>query len=279
MQVYRTFSDLKLFLDKCKDENLTIGFVPTMGALHQGHVSLIEQSNTYCDISVCSVFVNPAQFNNAEDLVKYPRTEENDLKKLEAANTDVVFIPSVEEVYPSDYNPKPVDLTGIDAVMEGEYRPGHFDGVVKVVGRFFEQIEPDAAFFGEKDYQQLAVIIRMTEERNYPVTIHSCKIHREESGVAMSSRNMRLSAEGAAKAAVVYEKLNWARNNFLLRSNEEIMQNVRAYFEQSADFQLDYFMLANKDTLQAPQTKNEPTRAFIAVFLEGVRLIDNIAMN
>lgn len=279
MLVCRTFKEIREFLDSQKEKGRTIGFVPTMGALHQGHLSLLEESKKQCDVSVCSIFVNPTQFNNPKDLETYPRTEQNDLKLLESINCDAVLVPNVSEVYPPEYSFPPIELNGLDRVMEGAYRPGHFDGVVQVVWRFFDQILPDKAFFGEKDFQQVAVIQRLVEVKNSPIKIVPCEILREESGLAMSSRNVRLSPEGLQKASFIFKKLAEAKLAAKSKSPMEIKNHISSEFDKKEEFKLEYFELCDAKSLQRVNSFNTPTRAFVAVEIEGVRLIDNLAIN
>ncbi|UTW67698.1 pantoate--beta-alanine ligase [bacterium SCSIO 12643] len=281
MLVYRTFGELRQFLDRQVKEGKTIGFVPTMGALHEGHLSLIEECNSRCDVSVCSVFVNPTQFNNVDDLKKYPRTEEEDLQKLKAAHCDVVLVPEVNEVYPEGAKSEgksTVDLKGLDVVMEGAHRPGHFDGVVQVVSRFFDQINPDFAFFGEKDFQQLAVIKQMVSELKMQIQIVGCPIRRNKLGLALSSRNTRLSAEGIKVATVLYQQLNWAKTHIDTLSVNEIIKSVKQSLKGHSQVELEYFEIVESKTLRSIKTKKKKIRAFIAAHVEGVRLIDNIAL-
>ena len=279
MLVYRTFKELRAYLKKQVDNGLRVGFVPTMGALHQGHISLVMHANAQCDITLCSIFVNPTQFNNPKDLDKYPRTEEEDIRKLESAECDIVFIPSVAEVYPKEYTTPVVDLGGLEVVMEGAHRPGHFSGVMQVVGRFFEQIAPDYAFFGEKDFQQLAVIKKMVAERNFPIQIIGCAILREESGLAMSSRNVRMSNSGREQAVFISDQLEWVKKNAKDLSISELKEAVETAFSKRSEFELEYFEIADYVSLQ-PLNKLKPNaRAFIATHIEGVRLIDNMLVN
>mgnify|MGYP000476110562 CR=1 FL=1 len=278
MLVYRTFSDLRKYLDQKDLFGKTIGFVPTMGALHKGHMSLVQKSNQLCDISVTSIFVNPAQFNKVEDLKKYPRNEEVDIQMLEVNQCDVVFIPEVDEVYPEGLVSPKVDLKGIDLRMEGKHRPGHFDGVVQVVGRFFDQIRPQKAFFGEKDFQQVSVIEQMERVLNYKVEIVRCAIVREDSGLAMSSRNKRLSDVGLTQAVLISEQLQWVKNNFNFSNGNEIQRALEKAFKTDAAMELEYFEIVDEVNLQPLKSTNNKARAFMAVELEGIRLIDNIAL-
>ncbi len=279
MLVCRTFQEIRAYLDNQVRSGKTIGFVPTMGALHAGHVSLIEKSNSMTDITICSIFVNPTQFNKTSDLDAYPRTEEKDVEILKAADCDIVLIPDVKEVYPEGYTSPEIILGGLELLMEGAYRPGHFSGVTQVVGRFFEQLKPDYSFFGEKDYQQLEVIKKMVSQREFNVQIVGCEILREKSGLAMSSRNVRLSEEGLSKSTILIEQLNWVRNNFKNSTIADMVKAVESTFEQQPAFDLEYFEIVNARTLHPVKNKLNKARAFIAVDLEGVRLIDNLALN
>lgn len=281
MLVYRSFGELRQFLDGQVKNGKTIGFVPTMGALHEGHLSLIQECNSRCDVSVCSVFVNPTQFNNPDDLEKYPRTEEEDLRKLRVANCDVVLLPDVNEVYPDGEELKlqnMVDLKGLDSVMEGAHRPGHFDGVVEVVSRFFNQINPDFAFFGEKDFQQLAVIRQMVSELHMQIKIVGCPIKRNKLGLALSSRNVRLSKEGIKVATLLYQQLNWSKAHIDILSVNEIIKSVKQSLKAHSQVELEYFEIVESKTLRSIKTKRKKIRAFIAAYVEGVRLIDNISL-
>lgn len=279
MIVYRTFKELREYLKAQIEMGLKVGFVPTMGALHQGHISLVLSANAQCDITLASIFVNPTQFTNSEDLEKYPRTEEDDIRKLESFECDAVFIPNVDEVYPQNYTTPYVNLGLIENVMEGSHRPGHFNGVMEVVGRFFEQISPDYAFFGEKDFQQLAVVKKMVMERNFPIQIVGCEISREESGLALSSRNVRLSKIAKNEALLVYNQLNWVKQNFNILTIEELKNSVVETFEKNPFLELEYFEISDSIDLQPVIDSKQNSRAFIAVRIEGVRLIDNMSLN
>lgn len=262
-----------------REKGATIGFVPTMGALHEGHLSLIEASKTNCDYTVCSIFVNPSQFNNPKDLLKYPRTEQKDIDLLVKVGCDIAFIPNVDEVYPDNHKSIKVNLGGLELVMEGEHRPGHFDGVVEVVWRFFEQMEPDNAYFGEKDFQQLAVIKRMVSEMNSPINIVPCPILRENSGLAMSSRNVRLSKEGLQASIYLSRQLMWAKNNYGKLNVDEIIETVITRINKHDSFTLEYFEIADSEFLQPVKDATILARAFIVAEIEGVRLIDNMALS
>ena len=260
-----------------KSDGKTIGFVPTMGALHPGHISLIEKSNQDNDLTVCSVFVNPTQFDNPEDLAKYPRNTEKDAAMLADAGCDAVFFPEVEDMYPEETKSENFDFGGLEKQMEGVFRTGHFDGVSTVVSRFFEVVKPDRAYFGEKDFQQLRIIQELVKQKNYPVEIVPMPIFREESGLAMSSRNARLSEEFMKEATVIFKTLSrihdW-KNQF---SVTETIHKVEEAFRKSS-LELEYFMLCDEKTLKPVQSWDETDdiRAFVAAYAGNIRLIDNL---
>jgi pantoate--beta-alanine ligase len=275
MTVFNSISDIQKYL---KSQNKTIGFVPTMGALHAGHISLIEKSKAENELTVCSIFVNPTQFNNPEDLKKYPRTLEKDSEMLEKAGCDVVFAPSAEEMYPSLPTMK-FDFGNLETVMEGKFRPGHFNGVGIVVSKLFHIIKPQKAYFGMKDIQQVAVIRRMVADLSFDLEIIPCETLRETDGLAMSSRNTRLSTEARKLAPQVYKGLNIGKD--ILIKTKDVNQSkdaVNQHFKQFPEFNLEYFEIADFDTLESIKTYNPNKKvAFcIAIFLDGVRLIDNL---
>jgi pantoate--beta-alanine ligase len=249
-----------------------------MGALHAGHISLIEKSKAENELTVCSIFVNPTQFNNPEDLKKYPRTLEKDSEMLEKAGCDVVFAPSAEEMYPSLPTMK-FDFGNLETVMEGKFRPGHFNGVGIVVSKLFHIIKPQKAYFGMKDIQQVAVIRRMVADLSFDLEIIPCETLRETDGLAMSSRNTRLSPEARKLAPQVYKGLNIGKD--ILIKTKDVNQSkdaVNQHFKQFPEFNLEYFEIADFDTLESIKTYNPNKKvAFcIAIFLDGVRLIDNL---
>ena len=256
-----------------------IGFVPTMGALHQGHISLVKKSKKENDFTVVSIFVNPTQFNNQQDLKKYPRTEEKDAKLLKEAGVDVLFIPSVEEMYPQQTASQLFNFNGLENQMEGKFRPGHFDGVATIVKKFFEIIQPDRAYFGEKDFQQLRIIEELVKKLNFKTQIVPVEIMREPDGLAMSSRNMRLSDEMRAEAPEIYRILKNAKLYLKDNSIADTKKFVSEAFEQTR-LQLEYFEIADEQTLKSAteKSKNQKIRAFVAVFADEIRLIDNLAL-
>ena len=261
-----------------KSEGKTIGFVPTMGALHYGHISLVSSAMSQCDITIVSIFVNPTQFNNADDLLKYPRTLEADVELLSTINCDAVFAPSVEEMYPKNRDSTQLDLGNLANLMEGKFRPGHFDGVVDVVSRLFEIVKPTKAFFGLKDFQQVSVISFMTKKLNLPIEIIACPTLREDSGLAMSSRNMRLSELGKKDALHIYRSLSLAKELASNFSPTEVKQKVINYFKEG-NLELEYLEIVNPTTLESLNLEwvNGATACIVAC-CGDVRLIDNLKL-
>lgn len=281
MKIFNKKLDLQQFLAPFYLEKKAVGLVPTMGALHEGHLSLIQKALSENDIVVVSIFVNPTQFNNAEDLEKYPRNLSGDIKTIERLSQEVViFAPEISEMYESTPKAISFDFGGLDKVMEGKFREGHFQGVATIVEKLFELVKPTRAYFGEKDYQQILIIKSMLEQRKLPVTLVPCPIVREESGLAMSSRNERLSPEGRKEAAFIYSVLQEAQKLFTTASVAEVEAFVKEQFSQKEGFDLEYFTITKADTLEEVKEKKstESYRAFITVYVEGVRLIDNIAL-
>ena len=260
-----------------------MGLVPTMGALHQGHLSIIQTALKENDKVFVSIFVNPTQFDNKEDLDKYPRTFDADIAQIEKlSKTDIiVYAPSVEDIYGTDVNATDFDFDGLEEGMEGQYRIGHFDGVGTVVKRLFEIVRPDNAYFGEKDFQQLMIVKKMAEKFNLPVNVIGCPIYREEDGLAMSSRNLRLEPKYRKAAPFIYNTLKKAKAQFNTKSANEITNWVKRQFAKNKLLTLEYFTIAETSTLKTfkRKSKNKSYRAFIAVYADGIRLIDNIALN
>ncbi len=277
MIVYRTKYDLSTHLDAVRAAGKTIGLVPTMGALHEGHISLVKQAAADNDITVVSIFVNPTQFNDPADLESYPRNLEKDLEMLQSQETDLVFVPSVEEMYPEDES-RTFDLGGLDMVMEGLYRKGHFNGVVLIVSKLLEIVNPHRAYFGQKDFQQLVVVRRLVELMHLDVEIVSCPIVRETDGLAMSSRNERLSGEERNIAPFIYITLQLARQKQGSLSPDQIKDWVRKQFEDQPFMQLEYFEIVEDKRLKSITEWDEKVNKVgcIAVYLGEVRLIDNI---
>lgn len=281
MRLIYDVKQLKHYLNSLKNEGNSIGFVPTMGALHAGHLALVRKAKNENSLCVCSIFVNPTQFNNADDLQKYPRTLESDLKLLQSENCDVVFLPTVEDMYPQGYNPVGVNLNGLDTRMEGAHRPGHFSGVVTVVSLFFDYVEPHRAYFGEKDFQQLRIIQQMVAEQNREIEIVPCPIIREENGLAMSSRNKRLSEHGKNIASNIYKSLCFASENANKYALNDLIENVKSQLAIIPEFELEYIEVLSENDLSPVSEINSKTKArmFVALYLEGVRLIDNMPLH
>jgi pantoate--beta-alanine ligase len=260
----------------------TIGFVPTMGALHDGHLALMERSIRENGYTVVSIFVNPTQFNNPEDLAKYPRTLEEDVRKITALNPEmIVYAPSVDDIYDGKPISQSFDFDGLENQMEGKFRPGHFDGVGTIVKRLFEIVTPTNAYFGEKDFQQLQIVKKLVAKNQLPVTIIGCPIYREANQLAMSSRNERLSANERNQAGIIYQTLLQAKVLFQNETIASAIQLVEQTFENHPLFDLEYFVIADEETLLSSITKeeNKNYRAFIAVFVNNIRLIDTISLN
>lgn len=276
------FTEIKSLQQKIKSlkNGTTIGFVPTMGALHEGHLSLVEKAKKENDIVVVSIFVNPTQFDNADDLINYPKTIEKDLSLLKSFNCDIVFTPTPEEIYADDIQSQSFDFDGLEFQMEGKFRAGHFNGVGTIVERLFEIVKPHKAYFGEKDFQQIQIIRKMVEKRKLTVQIIACPIHREKDGLAMSSRNMRLTKELRNAAPFIYETLKKAKTLFGTKNASEVIKWVENEFKNHPILRLEYIEIADEDTLLPVETKNpsKKYRAFIAVFAGNVRLIDNISL-
>lgn len=280
MHCLKNLKDAENLTLTIKNRKQTIGFVPTMGALHLGHISLVNQSKKENDFTFVTVFVNPTQFNNADDLVKYPRTEKQDLALLEQAGVDAVFFPTVEDIYPNGELTEHFDFGGLENKMEGEFRPGHFEGVGTVVKRFFEIVQPDNAYFGEKDFQQLQIIRKMVLTQKLPVQIIPVAIKREEDGLAMSSRNQRLTPEMRKEAPLIFKVLNEAKIHLENHSIAETKKFVEKQFE-SSPLVLEYFEIAEENTLESAiqKSSSQKIRAFIAVYADEIRLIDNLSLN
>ncbi|MDC1262180.1 pantoate--beta-alanine ligase [Polaribacter sp.] len=277
MKIFYTKAALNAYLDAQK-KNKQIGFVPTMGALHEGHLSLLKKCKEENDISIVSIFVNPTQFDNSADLVKYPKTFQEDTKLLESAHCDVLFAPDVKEIYAENITATSFDFDGLEQEMEGRFRTGHFDGVGTVVKRLFEIVAPNKAYFGEKDFQQLQIVKKMTKKQQLPVKVKGCKIYRAKNGLAMSSRNSRLTEAHLEAAPFIFKILQKAKIEFRTKTPNAIIKWVEKEFEKQPLLNLEYFTIADEKTLKNIKKKDEKTqyRAFIAVFAGEIRLIDNI---
>ena len=283
MKVFATKHALNTLLAQKKEESFQIGLVPTMGALHQGHLSLIQSALKENDCVVVSIFVNPTQFNNASDLDHYPRTLEADIKKLKTLSSPniMVYAPEPEDIYGNTISKQSFNFDGLEYQMEGKFRPGHFDGVGTVVQRLFEIVQPNNAYFGEKDFQQLAIIRKLVELTKFPVKIVGCPILRENNGLAMSSRNVHLTEEEQIHAAKIFSVLKTTKEKFGTEDATKIKEWVDQQFENDPILTLEYFEISNELTLEPIDQKQDKMkyRAFIAVYVREVRLIDNIALN
>jgi len=276
MLVFDKIRDVREYLAQKRKDKATVGFVPTMGALHEGHISLIAISRKETDITVCSIFVNPTQFNNQADLTKYPRTPEKDMDMLRAAGCDVLYMPDVADVYP-EKDTRRFSFGYLDTILEGAHRPGHFNGVGQVVSILLEGIQPDKAFFGSKDYQQVMVVKELARQLKLPTEIVACPILREPDGLAMSSRNVRLNEEERKVAALIPLMMQEARKLVV----REGIAAAKAYIAQEvakqALMKLDYYEVCDAGTLQllGQYSPSQPAISLIAVFVGSVRLIDN----
>jgi pantoate--beta-alanine ligase len=269
-------------LNSIRTTHSTIGFVPTMGALHQGHLALMQKSLLENQNTVVSIFVNPTQFNNPEDLEKYPRTLVEDIKKLNGLSSEIIlYAPSVTDIYEGNTVSQDFDFDGLENQMEGQFRPGHFNGVGTIVKRLFEIVNPTNAYFGEKDFQQLQIIKKMVAKNHLKVNIIGCPIYREPNNLAMSSRNERLSAKERQEASIIYVILNEAKAKFATESPANVVEWVQKSFEKNPIFALEYFVIADEATLLPCEIKdeNKKYRAFIAVIVNNIRLIDTISLN
>lgn len=283
MNVYTTKHDISDAIKVLKGQKKKLGFVATMGALHQGHMALVKTALSQNDVAIVSVFVNPTQFNNQEDLDKYPRTLERDVNLLKTVSTDkiIVFAPTVETIYNGNTISEQFDFDGLEFEMEGKFREGHFNGVGTIVKRLLEIIQPDKAYFGEKDFQQLQIIKKLAKKYNLPSEIIGCKIQRETSGLAMSSRNERLKEVYKKEASFIYKTLKTAKIKFGTKSANKVTEWVTKQFAKNKLLELEYFIIADEQTLKSVKRKSSKKsyRAFIAVYADDIRLIDNIALN
>lgn len=282
MLIFTNQADLIQYLQPVYSQNATIGFVPTMGALHDGHLSLLQNSLLQNKFTVISIFVNPTQFNNSVDLEKYPRTLDKDIKKIEKLSKDIIiFAPSVGDIYEGKTISESFDYDGLENQMEGKQRPGHFNGVGTIVKKLFEIVQPTKAYFGEKDFQQLQIVKKLVEKQKMKVEIIGISVFREKNGLAMSSRNERLSEAEKEKAVIIFEILNQSKVLFITKSAKEVENWVENEFKKQSDFKLEYFEIADEKTLKlcVKKIKNIKYRAFIAVFVNEIRLIDTISLN
>ncbi len=277
MQRFDTIYALQQYLAPLSQSAQTVGLVPTMGALHEGHLDLVRRARQECDVVVVSIFVNPVQFNNPDDLARYPRTLQQDSEMLEKVGTDVLFFPAVAEIYPEPAQLK-LSFGELESVMEGAFRPGHFNGVGLVVSKLFHIVQPSRAYFGQKDLQQVAVIRRLIRDLNFPINLIRCDTIREADGLAMSSRNRNLTDAERGQATSLYEALTLAYDLLIEgQSPNQAKAAVTGFFAQLSAFRLEYVEVVNPDTLQPVAELQAPgqTAICIAAYLGRVRLIDN----
>ncbi|WP_115837986.1 pantoate--beta-alanine ligase [Winogradskyella sediminis] len=283
MKNFQNKTELSNHISALKAKGNSIGFVPTMGALHAGHVSLVKRGLNENNFVVVSIFVNPTQFDNQDDLIKYPRTLEADVAMLKdvSDNYIIVYAPNVKDVYDDSIEADSFEYDGLEHQMEGAFRPGHFDGVGTIVKRLFKIVTPDFAYFGEKDFQQLQIIKKLVALHHIPVTIVGCPILRAEDGLAMSSRNARLTPQHREIAPVIYKTLQTAKTKFGTKSAKVVSEWVEKAFKNQSLLELEYFIIADESTLKPVKRKStkKSYRAFIAVYAGDIRLIDNIALN
>jgi pantoate--beta-alanine ligase len=273
-------SAVRNHVEMARGRGETIGFVPTMGALHNGHISLVNKALTDCDWVVSSIFVNPTQFNDPKDLIHYPRTPETDWNLLELAGCHLLFNPSVSEIYPEGLASPDFEFGALEKVMEGAHRPGHFKGVASVVFRLFDIVKPDIAYFGEKDFQQLAIIRSMVHQASLPIRIIGCETIREPDGLAMSSRNIRLSPDERKTAPIIFQTLSKGKALIEAKGFDEAKIEITRSVEASGHFKVEYVEFADAESLQpvASISKAKKSRVFIAVKASTTRLIDNMEL-
>lgn len=280
MIIYKKASELWAYLQQQKSLQQTIGFVPTMGALHAGHLSLIKLSAQQNAITVCSIFVNPTQFNNPDDLKHYPVTIEKDIEQLIKAGCQVLFLPTVAEIYPANYKPIYYNIGKLESMLEGQYRPGHFQGVCQVMDRLLHMVDPDNLYLGQKDYQQCMVIQKLITLINKQDTIllTIAPTQREASGLAMSSRNMRLSEAELQKASTIFQSLTYIKEQ-LFKNPLSVLQTQATHQLQQQGFMVDYVTIADGHTLESAEDTNGKRVALVAATLGNIRLIDNLILN
>ena len=281
MTLFKEAAALAKHVSQLKQDGNSIGFAPTMGALHVGHISLIQKSKLICNITVSSIFVNPTQFNDPKDFEKYPVTIGNDILLLEKAGCDILFLPSIAEIYPSGTTPKKrYELGEIEFLLEGKFRPGHFQGVCQVVHRLLDIVQPDKLFLGQKDYQQCLVVKRLVQLIDLPVEVVTAETYREPSGLAMSSRNLRLNEQQKQDAAGISKMLQYVKENFFTTPFSDLLNYTTQYLQASGFSKVDYVSIADADTLQSINKVSEEGKlvALIAAFIGEVRLIDNAVL-
>lgn len=282
MEIFETKASLQAYLETARSAGKKIALIPTMGALHEGHLSLLDYARPLSDIRVCSIFVNPTQFNDPKDLEKYPRPIENDIKLLESVDCDILFLPSVEEMYPDKDEHWHLDLGELDQIWEGEKRPGHFQGVTQVVYKLFALVQPDIACFGQKDFQQVMVIQRMIDMKALPIQLAICPIIRDKNGLALSSRNMRLSEDGKTKAQALSRSLQYVKDHLTDHmSLREIKNKAQEILDDTEGITVEYFAICERTSLQEVEEIDFSKQhvALVTAWVEGVRLIDNMLLN
>ena len=279
MEIFRTRAEVHSYLEKVKIDGNSIGFVPTMGALHEGHLSLIDAARTKTDVVVCSIFVNPTQFNDKKDLENYPRPIEDDIKKLEGADCDVLFLPEVDEMYNSNDNWH-IKLNDFDTILEGEIRPGHYQGVTQIVKKLFDIVRPDYAFFGQKDFQQFVIISYMVKKLGINIQLIRCPIIRENDGLAMSSRNVYLSKEDRQDALSLFNSLTRAKEEFSHMSIPQVKKNAMDYLSNAVGIKVEYFEFYDINTFEPASSKQaENVIALVAARVGNIRIIDNMILS
>jgi len=279
LKIFNNKEAIHNYLNDLRSEGKSIGFVPTMGALHAGHLSLINAARGKADIVVCSIFVNPTQFNDKRDLENYPRPIEDDLRKLREFKCDVLFLPEVDEMYNSSEFWK-IELGNLDKILEGEIRPGHYQGVTQIVKKLFDTLKPDFAFFGQKDYQQIMVIAHMVKKLKIKVKLVICPIIRENDGLAMSSRNVYLLHGERLQALALFKSLTLARELFKIESVPQIKNQVSAFLELCPGIEIEYFEIFNALTFEPITSKKAQTAiALVAARIGKIRIIDNVYLN
>lgn len=279
MLIFDTAKELSRHVKQAALRGETIGFVPTMGALHAGHVSLIKQSRKETDLTVCSIFVNPTQFNDPKDFEKYPLTLDADLQKLKKAGCDIVFVPTVAEMYPQGLaNNKPVDFGFLAETLEGEHRPGHFNGMAQIVEKLLRIVKPHVLFMGQKDYQQQLIVAQLIKQRKLKTRLVTCPTLREKDGLAMSSRNVRLDKKARKVAVEISKNLKKAKTEIRSQKSETVQQKGLERLKSFKQIEVEYFEIRNASTLKPPTRKAEKLVALTAVKIGGVRLIDNMLL-
>ena len=278
MEKFTTKAQLQQYLSAARANGNSIGLVPTMGALHAGHLSLIKQAQQQCDIVVCSIFVNPTQFNDPADLEKYPRPIAEDIKKLEAINCDILFEPAVNEIYDGNEHWH-LNIGPLEGLLEGAHRPGHYQGVTQVVNKFFNLVKPNLAFFGQKDYQQYLIINQMVKLLSLPVELVMCPIQREDDGLAMSSRNIHLSVADRQHALILSQTLNWVKTNFDPNNISSLQQLAEQAIAGEPGVEPGYFEIADGDTLLPANENSKTIVVLVAAKVGSTRLIDNMIIS